>query len=156
MLIYELPLDEMVFDFYDRRKRISRGYASMDYDILGFEPGDLVKMSILVNAERVDALAMIVHRARRGARWVMCEKLKKQISLTYSRFRSRRRWVAASSRARPSGRQERRDGQMLRRRHLAQTQTARKQKKGKKRMRQFGQVEIPQEAFIAALKMDEN
>jgi len=158
MAVYKLPLNEVVFDFYDRLKSITRGYASMDYVLDDFEEGDLVKLQILVNSEPVDALSMMTHKTQAIARGrAMCERLKDLIPRQMFKIAIQAA-IGGTIVAREDVSAFRKDvtakcygGDITRKRKLLE-----KQKKGKKKMRQYGNVEIPQTAFIAALRMSDD
>jgi GTP-binding protein LepA len=158
MAVYRLPLNEVVFDFYDRLKSVSRGYASFDYHLEGYTTGDLVKVSILVNAEPVDALSMIVHRSQAEHRGrAICARLKDLIPRQLFKIPLQAA-IGGKVIARETISAMRKDvtakcygGDVSRKRKLLD-----KQKEGKKRMRQFGSVEIPQSAFIEALRIGED
>ena len=158
MIEYKLPLNEVVFDFYDRLKSITRGYASFDYEIIGYEKNDLVKVSVMINGETVDALSLIVHRDRSQTRGrTLCERLKNLIPRQQFKIAIQAA-IGGKIIARETVASYRKDvtqklygGDVTRKNKLLD-----KQKKGKKRMRQFGKVDIPQNAFLNALKMNDN
>jgi GTP-binding protein LepA len=158
MVVYRLPLNEVVFDFYDRLKSVTKGYASLDYQLSEYREGDLVKVSILVNSDPVDALAMIVHREQsefRGRQ--ICSRLKDLIPRQLFKI-ALQAAIGGKVIARETVGAMRKDvtakcygGDITRKKKLLE-----KQKEGKKRMRQFGNVDIPQTAFLEALKMGDN
>ena len=158
MVEYKLPLNEVVFDFYDRLKSITKGYASFDYELIGYEVNDLVKVSIMINGDPVDALSLIVHRDRSQQRGrALCERLKDLIPRQQFKVAIQAA-IGGKIIARETVASFRKDvtqklygGDVTRKNKLLD-----KQKKGRKRMRQFGKVDIPQNAFLNALKMNEN
>ena len=157
MLLYEMPLNEIIYDFFDVLKSRSRGYASFDYSLIGYKQSELVKLDILVNREVVDALSFIVHKStsiERGRK--ICEKLKKEIPRQLFEIPIQA-GIGSKIVARETVSAMRKDvlakcygGDISRKRKLLE-----KQKEGKKRMRQIGNVEVPQQAFMSVLKLEE-
>ena len=157
LLKYDLPFNEIIYDFFDALKSRSRGYASLDYEMKGYVPSKLVKLDILINREEIDALSFILHADtayERGRK--MCDKLKKEITKQLFDIPNHAA-IGSEIIARETVRAMRKDvlakcygGDISRKRKLLE-----KQKEGKKRMRQFGNVEIPQQAFMSVLKLDE-
>ena len=155
-LVYEMPLAEVIFDFYDRFKSVTQGYGSFDYDLIDYRPGSLVLVDILVNGEKVDALSQIIHRDRARSRALQaCERLKEEIPKQMFKIAIQGA-VGGEIISRTTISAFRKDvtakcygGDISRKRKLLE-----KQKKGKKRMKMIGSVSIPQSAFLAVLKSD--
>ena len=159
MLVYEIPLNEIVLDFYDRLKSVSRGYASLDYHFTDYKEGDLVKLDVLVSGEPVDALSLIMHRSSSNTTGIaLTKKMKELIPRQMFEVPDPSRYRQQSNR--PPNRQsngQKRHRQMLRRRHFQKNANCSKSKRKAKKTneKKSGRVEIPQEAFLAVLKVNE-